>query len=260
MFGILGMMAVLLAVGFVAAADDSSAEPTFDLTAEGDDYVKVSGTLEYVLTYSVDATMEYEATLVDSDGTSAGSVSVSSGKLYTSGSTKTFTVTAPSTAGDYTLKLTFTQTVDEQEVTYERSAYVKVVDPITLSVTVENEGDAARSFIAYFYIQDGEDWTKLDDSKQTVEVKANDSTTVTYDYVVRDVEATTFCLQADDAAVIGGAISGLGTENAHTYYTEANDYTVLEYLCVGVLVVLLVIAIWIYRKPIKNRGKPKARR
>ena len=48
--------------------------------------------------------------------------------------------------------------------------------------------------------------------------------------------------------------------NTGTVYTSSNDYRLVEYLCIGVLVVLLIIAIWIYRKPIKNRGKPKARR
>ncbi len=260
MFGILGIMAVLLAAGFVAVADDSSAATTFDLSADGDDYVKVSGDLKYTLTYDIDSNLSFTATLTDSDGDTAGSVSPSSGTLYASSTSRAFTVTAPSTAGDYTLKVTVTETVDEEEVTYERTAFLRAVDPITLSVTVENEGDAARSFIAYFYIQDGDEWTKLDDSKQTVKVEANASQTVTYDYIVRDVETTTFCLQADDDAVIGGAISGLGTDNAHTYYTEENDYRVIEYICIAVLIVLLVIAIWIYRKPVKNRGKPKARR
>lgn len=252
-------MTVLLAAGFVAVADDSSAASTFDLQPDENDYVKVSGTLKYTLTYDIDSNLTYKATLVNSDGDSAGSVSPSSGTLYSSSTSRTFTVTAPSTAGDYTLKVTVTETVDEEEVTYERTAFVRAVDPITLSVTVENRGDAARSFMAYFYIQDGDEWTKLEDSGKEVSVDAKGSQTVTYDYIVRDVETTTFCLQADDSS-IGGEISGLGPDYAHTYYTEANDYKVIEYICIAVLIVLLIVAIWVYRKPVKNRGKPKARR
>ena len=259
MFGILGIMAVLLAAGFVAA-DDSSAAASFNLAPSGDDYAKVSGSLTYKLTYAIDENMTYKIELVDSDGKSAGSVSVSSGTLYASSTSKTFTVTMPSTAGEYTLELTVTQTVtDGDDIEYKRYAYVKAVDPITLSVTVENNGDAKRSFMAYFYIQDGEEWTKIEGSGQTVTVEAESSETVTYDYIVRDVENTTFCLQADDAA-IGGEIKGLGPEYAHTFYTEGNDYKVIEYICIAVLVVLVILAIWIYRKPVKNRGKPKARR
>jgi hypothetical protein len=34
----------------------------------------------------------------------------------------------------------------------------------------------------------------------------------------------------------------------------------IEYLCIGVIVILLIVAIWVYRKPIRNFGKPKGRR
>ena len=148
MFGILGIMAVLLAAGFVAA-DDSSAAASFNLAPSGDDYAKVSGSLTYKLTYAIDENMTYDIKLVDSDGKSAGSVSVSSGTLYASSTSKTFTVTMPSTAGDYTLELTVTQTVtDGDNIEYKRYAYARAVDPITLSVTVENNGDAKR-FISF---------------------------------------------------------------------------------------------------------------
>ena len=151
-------------------------------------------------------------------------------------------------------------TVTEGETEYVRTAYVRAVDPIKLSVTVENTSAVSRSFVAYFYVKDGDGWMKLDDSKQTVDVEANGSQTLSYDYVVKDVSNTTFCLKAEDTATIGGEIKGLGEEYAHTYYTSANDYKMIEYLCIGVLVVLLIVAFWIYRKPVRNFGKPKGRR
>ena len=258
MFAILGILAIACAAGIVLLSDDSSAS-SFSLAPQGDDdFAKVSSsTLKYVLAYSLDGTQAtYVAALEDSDGKSVGSVSSSTGTIYSTSKTRTLTLTLPSDAGDYTLRVTVT----EGENQYVRTAYVRAVDPITLKATVTNDSAVSRSFVAYFYVQDGDTWTKIEGSKQTVNVDANGSQTLSYDYVVRDVSNTTFCLKAEDTATIGGDIKGLGEDYAHTYYTSANDYKMIEYLCIGVLVILLAIAIWIYRKPIRNFGKPKGRR
>lgn len=258
LFGILGILAVACAFGVIAVADDASAAEVFSLGPKENDYGKVSGSLTYTLDYAITENGTIAGVLEDSDGKSVGTVSVGGSTLYKSGSTRSITVTLPADAGNYTLKVTVTV----GETDYVRYASVKAVDPIKLSVTIENKGAAARSFVAYFWIQ-GDDgtWSKIEDSKQDVSVTAKGEKTVTYDYVVKDVESTTFCLkQSEDDTSIGGEISGLGEQNAHTFYTSGNDYRLVEYLCIGVLVVLLIIAIWIYRKPIKNRGKPKARR
>ena len=256
-------MTVLLAVGFVAVADDSSATESFELSAKGDDYVAVGKTLTYVLTYDIDTSLPFKAELLDSDGNAVGKVSPASDSLSPSQTSETFEVTAPDTAGDCYLRVTVTkpaETEGGEETTFVRTAYLKAVDPIVLSVTVENKGDAQRTFTACFYIQDGDDWIRLDDSEQqNITVNAGATRTITYNYVVKDVENTTFCLQAEGAA-LGGDIVGLGPDHAHTFYKDANDYKVIEYVCIAVLVILLIVAIWIFRKPIKNRGKPKARR
>ena len=256
MFAILGILAIACAAGIVLLSDDSSAS-SFNVTPQGDDFAKVSSsTLKYTLEYTLDETKAtYTAVLEDSNGKSVGSVSSSTGTIYSTSSQRTLTLTLPSDAGDYTLRVTVT----EGETEYVRTAYVRAVDPIKLSVTVENTSAVSRSFVAYFYVKDGDGWMKLDDSKQTVDVEANGSQTLSYDYVVKDVSNTTFCLKAEDTATIGGEIKGLGEEYAHTYYTSANDYKMIEYLCIGVLVVLLIVAFWIYRKPVRNFGKPKGR-
>ncbi|MBO6084449.1 MAG: hypothetical protein J6O90_05160 [Candidatus Methanomethylophilaceae archaeon] len=258
-------MSVLCICALALPADMSDADaavPEIGISPEGDDYAKVSGTLKFTMTYAIpgSTSMTYKASVVDTGGNSAGgSVSTSSGSLSGSG-TKTLTVTLPSTAGDYMLKVVVTDSTNAEEpVEYERFAYFKAVEPITLSVTLENNGEVARSFKAYFYVLEGEEWVQVDENGQNVTIEAGGSKDVTYDYIVRDVSKTTFCVQADDAT-IGSSISGLGTDHAHTYYTESNDYSLVEYLCAGILIVLAIVAIWIYRKPIKNRGKPKARR
>ena len=254
----MGILAIACAFGIIAVADDASAAEVLSLEPKDKDYAKVSGSLTYVLTYEISENATLSGALLDEDEKEVGSVSLGGTTLYKSSTTRSITVTLPSDAGDYRLKITATIGEDS----YDRYAYVKAVDPITLSVTIENKGTAARSFVAYFYIEDDEgNWNKLEDSKQTVSIDAKGEKAVTYDYVVKDVENTTFCLKpSDEDASIGGVVSGLGEENAHTFYTSANDYKLIEYLCIAILVVLAIVAIWIYRKPIKNRGKPKARR
>ena len=256
MFAILGILAIACAAGIVLLSDDSSAS-SFSVHANENDYAKTSSTLTYKIDYDLDsAQATYKAVLEDDDGNSKGSVSSSTGTLYSTSHSRTLTLTLPSDAGDYYLKVTIT----EGETEYVRTAYVRAVDPIKLSVTVNNTSAVARSFVAYFWVETDEGWEKIDGSKQTVDVSANGSKTVTYDYIVRDVSSTTFCLKAEDTATIGGDIQGLGEEHAHTYYTSANDYKMIEYLCIAVLVVLLVVALWVYRKPVRNFGKPKGRR
>lgn len=251
---IIGVLAIAGAVGVVALADDSSAS-TFDLVPDEDDYAKVSGSLSYKLKYIVDADVPYTAKIVDSKGDSVGSVSPSSGTLYKGGSDRTLSLSMPSTAGDYKLVVEFT----ENDAKVQRTAFVRAVDPIELSITVENKGDASRTFMVHFYIKDGDSWNKIEDSGEEITVDAKGTKDVTYDYIVRDVRNTTFCLVAETGS-LGEEISGLGFENAHSFYTSPNDYTLIEWICVIVLLILIVIAIWIYRKPIRNRGKPKGRR
>ena len=263
MFGILGVLALMCAVAFAVPADISSAEDdtkyvsSFSLEPKTDDYAKVSGTLDYVLKYSlVGSSATAKATLLDSDGNSVGTATMSSSTLNSYSPSTNVNVTLPSTAGYYTLKVTVT----EGEATYERFAEVKAVDPVKMSVTLENKGEVARTFKAAFYFQEGEGWVVVDGSEQSVTVEAKSTKDVTYDYITKDISGKTFCLKAVDSSSVGGEIVGLGEEHAHTFYTSGNDYTLIEYLCVGIIVILLIVALWIYRKPIKNRGKPKARR
>lgn len=250
---ILGVFAIACAAG-IAFADDSSAS-VIDIVPEDEDFAKVGSQITYVMNYSVENTVSYTAKIVDSGGNSVGSVSSSSGSLSKSGSERDLTLTLPSSAGDYRLVVDFT----EGDVKYQRVAYVKAVDPIVLSATVENEGDASRTFMVYFYIKDGDDWNRIEDSGKEITVSANGSEDVSYEYIIKDVKGLTFCLMAETGS-LGEEIKGLGAGNAHTFYTSPNDYTLIEWICGIVLAILAIVAIWVYRKPVKNFGKPKGRR
>ena len=54
------------------------------------------------------------------------------------------------------------------------------------------------------------------------------------------------------------SIEGLGEE--HTFYIGDNSYTWVTALLVLVIILLLFVMVWVYRKPVKNYGKPKSRR
>ena len=135
----------------------------------------------------------------------------------------------------------------------EKNVPLKVVDAITLKFTLKNEGDSDIEFEAYFKIN-GE---KVDLSVQTVTVPANGTKDVTYDYYVKDVEDTTYCLSTDSVA-IHNSVTGLDEEK--TFYAHDADYTVITTIVVIVLIILAVILFFVMRKPVVNRGKPKGRR
>ena len=106
----------------------------------------------------------------------------------------------------------------------------------------------------YFYVN-GE---RIEDSYTTFDLAKEGSTTVTYDWVTDVGEgAYTFSLQpADDGNMV--TISGLGEE--YTFYIGDSSYTIWVALLVIVIILLALVIIWVYRKPVKNYGKPKSRR
>ena len=255
----LGIIALLMMGAFVCCpfvsdvsdADDVTATVNVEPTA---DFCGVSKTVKYTL--SGDGKYYYKVDLLNSSDVSSGSITSKSDYLFGSGTSykATISVTAPSVSGDYTFVAKFyTSDATDAELLAEKIVPLKVVDPITLKFTLKNEGDTAVDFTAYFKIN-GE---KVDDSVQAVTVPANGTKDVTYDYYVKDVGDTTYCLCTDDA-IVNNAISGLNEEK--TFYAHDADYSMITTIVVIVLIVLLVILFFIMRKPVVNRGRPKGRR
>ncbi len=268
-FAILAMAAVCL-VGADSDADYS------DITGEKS-VIGTSDEAEYKIVYSnsdfdtkKDMSMEisYTASLKDSSGTTVSSgVSPSSGSLD-NGVAATLTITAPKTAGTctlevkYTAKVTYTAVPDDgdeetktEEITKTDTYQIKVVDPITLSVKLENKSSVPFSGYGVYFVIDGE---RVDDSYTTVDLDKDGSTTVTYKWITDSGNGKhSFCLEAADGGNMV-KIDGLG--NVHDFYIGDNSYTWLVVLMVVVVILLLLIMVWVYRKPVKNYGKPKARR
>ncbi len=268
-FAILAMAAVCLVGADVSDADYS------DITGEKT-VIGTSDTAEYKIVYSnndfndkqnLSMEISYTASLKDSSGTTVSSgVSPSSGSLD-NGVAKTLTVTAPKTAGHctlevkYTAKVTYTVTEDDKEVTKDEevtktdSYRINVVNPITLSVTLKNGSDVPLSGYGVYFVIDGE---RVDDSYKTVDLDKDGSTTVTYKWITDSGNGKhSFYLEAADG---GNMVKIEGLGDVHDFYIGDSSYTWLVTLMVVVVILLLLIMVWVYRKPVKNYGKPKARR
>lgn len=213
--------------------------------------------------------ISYDAKLVDSsDETVSNGVSPSSGDLE-SGTAQTLTVSAPDTAGRYTLQVEITvdatytstdedgnETTEDLEIDPTTLEYdITVVEPITLSVTLSNNSsEPLQGYGVYFYV-DGE---RIEDSFTTVDLEANGTTTIEYDWITDAGYGThTFRVEAADG---GNMVEITGLGETHTFYIGDNDYTWVIVLLVVVIILLVLVMVWVYRKPVKNYGKPKSRR
>ena len=259
-------MAVLTMVLVAGICVLSSADETDAATSEirGDTtVVKTGGELTFdIIFFESDSfsTLEikYSAVLNNSGGTSqSGAVSPSSGSLF-NGVPTTLTVKAPTTPGKYTLVVSFTETIDdEDDIKSEKSLTITVVTPIKLSATLTNNSNVDfTDFTVYFKV----DGVLVEDSKSTVSVKANAVTSVSYDWVTDSLSngAHTFEIVAGEENIgdyRGSIIGGKGT-----FYVGHSDYGLVNILLGIMLVLFVIFAIYFYRKQVKNYGKPKSRR
>ena len=258
----LGIMA-LLAVAVLclaptgAALDAAGAE----IYPDGEDYFKVSTSEDFKVKYTLaeldkDRTISFSAYVVNKAGeTQSNAVSPSTGTL-TDGIEKTLTVTAPKDAGVYKLVVEFSLKQSDEDIKKDNASYeFKAVNPIKLTVNLKADDVTLNleEFGVYFYVDD----KKMDDSYTTVTLAKDGTGSVTYDWVADPARGSThtFYVEAVGATDL---IKGLG--EVHTFYADDNDYSMIIAIAFIILIVLVILAIWIYRKPVKNFGKPKSRR
>ena len=205
-------MALLALAAFclVPAGLDAAA----DIEHDGPDYFKVSTSESFDIKYTLDDADEgkeitYSAKVINKAGdTQSSAVSPSSGSLENDVA-KTLTVTAPSTAGKYTLVVEFylqgeddADPLKKTESKYEFTA----VNPIKLTVNLKAEDVTLNleEFGVYFYI-DGE---KMEDSYTTVSLASDGTGSVSYDWIANPEPNSTHHFQVK--AVGGsGLIAGL---------------------------------------------------
>ena len=179
------------------------------------------------------------------------------------------TVSAPDDAGRYTLVVEYTaevtyttvnedgeeETVEDDPIVRTEELPLRVVEPITLSVTLSNaSGEPLQGYGVYFFVN-GE---KIEDSYTVINLEADGTTTISYDWITDSANGTyEFHVEAVDGGNMVD-IEGLGEK--HTFYIGDNDYTWMIALLVIVIILLIIVMAWVYRKPVKNYGKPKSRR
>lgn len=247
--------AVLLNEG-ASVSDAADDEQTANHSLKGDvTSVKTGGelTFEISFTETVSGKMTsvgYTAKLTNSSGTTQTSaVDPSSGDL-SSGDTATLTVTAPSSAGTYTLTVTWTETLSAGgSMTYTDSLSIRVVTPITLSATVSNNGEVDIDTTVYFFV----DGNKVEDSATTLKVSSGSSSTITYKYYEPGLSSGqhSFYVATSDGSIV---------LEKSTFYYEDENYDWLNYIMAMIFIVVIIAFIYVVRKPVKNYGKPKARR
>jgi len=258
----LGILALLAAAVICFAPMGASLDAAgAEISHEGVDYFKVSTSEDFKVKYTLSEqdegrTISYSAKVVNKAGeTQSNAVSPSTGSM-TSGVERTLTVTAPKTAGNYTLVVDFELKKGDDDVKKESARYdFKAVNPIKLTVNLKADDITLNleEFGVYFYV-DGE---KMEDSYTTVTLSRDGTGSVSYDWIADPAYGSThtYYVEAVGAADV---IKGLGEE--HTFYANDNDYSMIIAIAFIILIVLIIMAIWIYRKPIKNFGKPKSRR
>ncbi len=265
---ILAIMLVLTA-GLAAAfmADGSSADGTGAGSVELESYnvgqeKTTTATLKFSDTAENFSKVTWTAKLVNSSGTTQSSaLSPSSGSSTESDASWDVTVTAPATSGDYTLQVTYTESYSDgtSSATYDAKANLHVIDPITLTVTLTNSGTLAISNAKVYLYVDGAmvDDSMVDDNAQTLSVEAGASKTLTYKYYNANLSngEHKYYVAAGEGSY---TLSGLQVEKSF-YYNQGNmDY--MNWIMILIIVIVAIVGVWVYRKPVKNYGKPKARR
>lgn len=241
----------------VTVSDDSNAE-YFNVEPADDYIVKTGGSIEYKApfyyhdSYTV-MDIDFVAYLLNSDGEKiAKGVSPSTGK-YTDNGVKTIKITAPESAGMYSLVVEYTGTINDgtNDVSFSGSgqASVRVVVPMKLTAEVTNTGFVTSS-ITVSFIVDGE---PVDGSETTVENLAPGSKkTVTYEWITDSLgkgEHSYKVVQSDGVLLSEGV-----------FYIGHDDYQWATIVIALLFVILVIALLYIVRKPVKNYGKPKGRR
>lgn len=271
------MMAVaLVAMAAFCLAPLAESEAVY-YNVDGDSVIGTEDKADYTISYSnhdydsytdVNMSVTYSAKLVDSSGSTVSSgVSPSSGDLTNDVST-TVKVTAPKTTGSYKLVVEYkasisytdsegkTVNVPSEDLKVQPKEFrIKVVTPITLSVTLKNDSNIdLTGYGVYFWINGD----VVDDSYTTVNLTKEGTATVTYKWVTDSPNGKySYSVQPADSGNLV-QITGLGEE--YTFYIGDNSYTAWIALLVIFVIIMILVLVWVYRKPVKNYGKPKSRR
>jgi hypothetical protein len=254
-------MIAVMAVLFITAAAVCVMMPS--ASAEGEDtfhtysdiraesyLVGVGKTIDYKIfaTSDSDKDVKFIASI------SGGRASPSAGTVDGEGTT--ITITAPNDPGTYTLTVVFTFLDDnDDEIEVTKTAPLRVVVPIKLSATLVNDGDTIADMTVWFVVNGN----VIEESEQQITIGARSSRSVTYDWATEGLSGGTHTVELrGEVGPIREDVRGLNDPTS--FYVGQKSYTLTEALLVIIIIVLIIVLIIVIRKPVKNVGKPKARR
>ncbi len=210
----------------------------------------VNESAEFTLETDVGVVATFTASLRDVDNNSVGGLSTSYGQV--NGSTK-LTATMPSAPGSYRLYVIFT--FPDNSIRY-KDWIINVVEPYVFDAMLVNEGDIAVNGVEVSFLVDGSLV-----GTQTANVSAQSSTAVNFTWVTTPLGdgAHTLEVRIDSSEQFVNLYSG-GKSHTATFYVGQQDYGSTNWI-MGILLVILVLAlVWVYRKPVRNLGRPRGRK
>ncbi|MDR2699026.1 MAG: hypothetical protein LBB30_05060 [Candidatus Methanoplasma sp.] len=263
MIAAIAVFAMVFAAGVVLLCDSSDVDGANSYIKGETNVVKTGGSLTYQIMFFESEefdTLEitYSAVLKDSGGTNqAGSVSPSSGALV-NGIETDLTVKAPATAGKYTLVVTFTENKDEDDkVVTEKTQTITVTQPIKLTTVLKNDSKVDFTDFAVYFVVDGK---LVEGSKTLVSIASGSTATASYEWATEQLPngEHTFKVVAGEENI--GDYKDVITWGEGKFYVGHSDFGLYTILIAIVLILLIIVVIYLYRKPVKNYGKPKSRR
>jgi hypothetical protein len=255
---LLATVAVSLITPAASAADDERTGLFADI--RGESYIVATGK---TITYTIYADggsepIGFRASLRDSGGNTVGSISAQGRATTVDMEGVVLTVTAPSTPGTYTLTVEFTFTdIADTKTTVTKTAPVKAVKPVTLTATVYNTGDGGTIYDMEVWFE--VDGVRVDGSERPITINAGSNQKVTYEWATDTLSngAHTVTLRGQ---VGPNDYSVEGLNDPMAFYVGQKSYSLIETILIIMLIVMLIILFIVFRKPVKNFGKPKGRR
>ncbi len=189
--------------------------------------------------------------LVSLSGNNIADALVSPGNGRNAAGVFKFNLTAPSAATDITITVNVTsESSIGQKVVGIKQYFVKSVHPITISVTLVNQGSMALEGVPVYFYADGEQLaTKI------VSLPVGGSKEVTYNWtesVSRGQHEIMVKLDPDQKFV---RFESGGVVYTQTIWVGEGNYSNTNSIFIGGIILLMLLSYLVYKRPAKRRKK-----
>lgn len=225
-------------------------QATYSLV-DGPMLLGVGESAEFNLDIGIGNSGSFVAALKDSNQNNVGTLKDGDGYGSINGSTN-ITVKMPNTPGTYTLYVTFS--FPDNTVSY-RNWVIIVVQPYVFNAQVSNQGEVGVTGITVSFLVDG----VLAGSK-TVNISAQSTKDVSYTWVNTGLASGQHTLEVRiDSGDQFVTLNGGGKSYITTFEVGQKDYGGTNWIMGIILAIMSLALLWVYRKPVKNLGRPKGR-